>query len=44
MPYPDRQNTWPYDEPEAPNVGLGNMRNALIGMATVIGLLLYCFL
>ena len=33
MPYPDRQNAWPYDE--QPSLSWGVKRAALIGLACV---------
>jgi hypothetical protein len=44
MPYPDRQNCWPYDEIEAPGLSLGVICAAIIGLAGVVGALAYCFL
>lgn len=46
MPYPDRQNCWPYDEPDT-RLSWGVTRAALIGLACVacvVGVVLACAL
>jgi hypothetical protein len=43
MPYPDRQNSWPYGEPDT-RLSWGVTRTALIGLVCVVGVVLACFL
>jgi hypothetical protein len=43
MPYPDRQNCWPYDEAEQPSLSFGVVRVAAIGVAAVVLVLIWIF-
>jgi hypothetical protein len=41
MPYPDRQNCWPYDEPAPTRSGCAALGTSLLYVAAIAGALLW---